>query len=120
MLTDRHDNALTTGSAEASDAYVVGVDLLLSANEGAEQAFQRAIAADEGFALAYVGLARVLQIYMRGAEARAAIARARELAPALLARERSHIAALGHLIDGDGAGALAAAREHLREYPRDA
>lgn len=120
MLTDRHDNALTTGSVEASDAYVVGVDLLLSANEGAERAFQRAVAADEGFALAYVGLARVLQIYARGAEARAAIARARELAPALPARERGHIAALGRLIDGDGAGALAAAREHLREYPRDA
>lgn len=120
MLTDRHDNALTTGSAEARDAYVAGVDLLLSANEGAEQAFQRALAADEGFALAHVGLARVLQIYAHGAEARAAIARARELAPTLPARERSHIAALGRLIDGDGAGALAAAQEHLREYPRDA
>ena len=120
MLTDRHGNALTTASAEARDAYVAGVDLLLSANEGAEQAFQRAVAADEGFALAHVGLARVLQVYMRGAEARAATARARELAPTLPARERSHIAALGRLIDGDSAGALAAAREHLREYPRDA
>ena len=46
--------------------------------------------------------------------------RARELAPALPARERDHVAVLGHLIDGDSAAALAAARQHLQAHPRDA
>jgi hypothetical protein len=120
MLTDRYGCSLTTASADARDAYVAGVDLLLSANDGAEQQFRRAIACDEGFALAHVGLARSLQIYARGSEARAAMLRARELAPALPARERDHVAVLGHLIDGDSAAALAAARQHLQAHPRDA
>jgi hypothetical protein len=119
MLSDRYGNALTTSSAGARDAYVTGVDLLLSANEGAEEQFRRAVSLDERFALAHAGLARVLQLYARFSEARDAIACARALAPSLPARERDHIAMLGHLIDGNGAAALAAAREHLREYPRD-
>ena len=39
MLSDRYGNALTTSSAGARDAYVAGVDLLLSANQGAEEQF---------------------------------------------------------------------------------
>ena len=120
MLSDRYECSLTTASADARDAYVAGVDLLLSANDGAEQQFRRAIACDEGFALAHVGLARTLQIYARGSEARAAMVRARELAPALPSRERDHVAVLGHLIDGNSAAALAAARQHLQAHPRDA
>jgi hypothetical protein len=120
MLTDRYGYVLTTTSADARDAYVAGVDLLISANDGAEQEFRKAIACDEGLALAHVGLARVLQICARPTEARDAITRARKLAPSLPSRERDHIAMLGHLIDGNGAAALATAREHLRTYPRDA
>jgi Flp pilus assembly protein TadD len=70
--------------------------------------------------LAHAGLARALQIHARPAEAKAAMAHARELAAGLSARERSHVNALGFLIDGQSPEALAAAREHLREYPRDA
>jgi len=111
---------LTTASAAARDAYVAGVDLLLAAGDGAEPEFRKAIACDDGFALAHVGLARVLDIDQRHADAQDALARARGLAPGLTARERAHIRAQGYLIDGDSAAALAAAREHLSEFPRDA
>lgn len=120
MLSDRYGNGLTTASGAARDAYVAAVDLLLSANPGAEQAFERAIAFDPGLAVAHAGLARALQIQARPQAAKAAIARGLELAPGLSARERGHLEAFGLLIEGKAVEALAAARQHLDDYPCDA
>src|SRR5262245_33727261 len=120
MLSDRYGNGLSTASASARDAYVMAVDLLLSANLGAEQAFARAIACDPGLAVAHAGLARCLQLMARPQEAKAALAPAMALAAELSARERGHVQALGLLINGRSAEALAAARAHLDDYPRDA
>jgi len=120
MLEDRYGFALSTASPDARDAYVAGVDLALSANHGAEEALRGAIACDDGFALAHVALARVLQVQAQAVEAKAAAARARSLAPTLPERERSHVGALATMIDGGSVAGLAAAREHLAAYPRDA
>src|SRR5262245_10156806 len=120
MLTDRYGNRLTSTSSEAREAYVAAVDLLLSANAGAEQQFRRAIAHDPGLAVAHAGLGRTLQIEARPAEAKAAVACALALTAGLSARERGHVEALGLLINGKSADALAAARAHLDDYPRDA
>ena len=46
--------------------------------------------------------------------------KARALAAGTSNREKGHIAMLGHLIDGDGPSAYAAALDHLAAYPRDA
>ena len=119
MLSDRYGNTVTTSSAAARDAYVEGVDLALAGNFGAVDAFRRAVEADDGFALAYVGIARAAQVNAQGADARAAMAKAEQLAAHSSAREQSHIAAMGRLIAGDSAGALAAMREHADEHPRD-
>ena len=62
MLTDRYGLAVSTTVAAARDAYVEGVDLLLTVYPGAAASFDRAIAADPGFALAYVGKARAFQL----------------------------------------------------------
>lgn len=62
MLTDRYGLAVSTGSAVARDAYVEGVDLLLTVYPGASGAFDRAIKADPDFALAHIGKARALQL----------------------------------------------------------
>jgi len=120
MLKDRYGNPLTTTSGTARDAYIEGVDGILSANEGADRALSRAIDGDDGFALAHAALARSLQISARGADAAQAMARARALTAGISDREKGHIAMLGHLIDGDGPAALGAAREHLTTHPRDA
>ena len=50
MLADRYDLSLSTASAVARDAYVEGCDLALTLYPGAVEAFDRAIAADPGFA----------------------------------------------------------------------
>src|SRR4051812_2952097 len=94
MLSDRYDLPLSTASAAARDAYVQGCDLALTLYPGAIEAFDRAIAADPGFALAPAGKAQVLLREGNVAAARAALAAAREVAGGLPAREASHIAFL--------------------------
>ena len=120
MLQDRYGFDLTTASSAARDAYVAGVDLSLSANRGAEAEFRRAIACDAGLAVAYAALARTLQIAHRPEEAKAVAVQARELASTLPHRERSHVNALATVVDGGSVAGLAAVKEHLAAYPRDA
>lgn len=120
MQKDRYDYALSTASAAARDAYVAGVDALLSANVGAEEGFRAAIAADDGFALAHIALARTVQVYGRGNEVKEPLARALELAPATTPREQSHIAIFERILTGKGAEGLALTREHIKVWPRDA
>lgn len=120
MLTDRFANPLSTASPAARDAYVAGCDSLISASLGTEAHFRAALAADEHFALAHAGLARILQIHARIPEARAAMARAAELGHGTSAREQSHIAVFNELITGKPPAALAATRRHVAEWPRDA
>ena len=76
MLKDRYGNELSTASTAARDAYVRGVDSLMAATTGTDTAFADAIAADEGFALAHISLARAKQLLGRGHEAKAPRARA--------------------------------------------
>ena len=72
MNRDRYDLPLTTASDRAAAHYRDGVDCMLSAWHGAEDAFDRAIAEDSGFALAHIARARVHQLNMEGTGARAA------------------------------------------------
>ena len=119
MASDRYGNALAT-DATAAAHYIAGVDALFAADVGAADAFSAAVTHDPDFALAHAGLARTYQIFGNRAGAKAAIARARELAPRLAGREASHVAALGLVLDGQGPSALAAIHAHLKDWPRDA
>ena len=119
-MDDRYGLPLTSASPRAVEAYRAGVDRVLLAVPGAERAFEDALAADPGFALAAIGLARAHQVFGRLDEARAAGARARGLAGGLTRRERQHVEAIGTLLDGNAPGALAAVRAHVAEFPRDA
>jgi len=93
---------------------------MLSAWLGADDAFDRAIREDEGFALAHIGRARVHQLNMQGAEARVMAAQARRLAAAASPRERRHVEVMAAVIEGQPKLAVTAAEQHLDEYPRDA
>ena len=119
MACDRYGNALAT-DATAAAHYVAGVDALFAADIGAAEAFEAAVAHDPDFALAHAALARTHQIFGNRAAAKAAIARARELASRLAGREASHVAAMGLVLDGQGPAALAAIHAHLKDWPRDA
>ena len=120
MLQDRYGNDLSTTSTAARDAYLRGVESLMAATPGMDTAFQAAVTADEGFALAHISLARAKQLLGRGHEAKAPLARARELAAATTPREQSQIAMFEKILTGQGAAALEAIHEHLKSWPRDA
>lgn len=120
MLTDRYGLPLSTSSAAARDAYVEGVDLLLTVYPGAAAAFDRAIAADPNFALAYIGRARASQLAGKLEAMRADIGTASSLAEGLSARERSQIEVFLPLFAGQPVAALAALRAHVQTWPRDA
>ncbi len=114
--TDHRGNPLSTRSDAAVDAYNRGLDVFLSGNLGADEAFQDAIDADEGFALAHVALARTFARSepKRGREMLDAAAK---LGEGTTKHEQRHIAAL---TEPDPIAALKLAEEHLRESPSDA
>ncbi len=120
MLKDRYGNELSTNSVAARDAYQEGMDSLMAATPGMDSAFQRAVDADDGFALGHISLARAKQLLGRGHEAKAPLARARELAAGTTPREQSHIAIFEKILTGQAPAALEAIHEHMKEWPRDA
>lgn len=120
MLTDRYDLPLSTTSPEARDAYVQGCEAKLIAHPGALAAFDRAIAADPGFALPHAAKAHTLLERGNTAAAREAMSASCARAARLPAREASHIAFFDLLVAGDAEAALAALLPHLDAWPRDA
>ena len=119
-LQDRYGNPLGTQSVAARDAYLAGVDSLMAATPGMDTAFQKSVEADENFALGHISLARAKQLLGRGHEAKAPLVRAKELAASASPREQSQIAIFEKILTGQGAAALEAIREHMKEWPRDA
>ncbi len=120
MLKDRYGLPLSTTVAAARDAYVEGVDLLLTVYPGAAAAFDRAIAADPGFALAHIGKARASQLTGNLLAMRESLATALGLTDGASARDTSHIDIFRLLFSGQAVAALAAIRAHVATWPRDA
>ncbi|MEH2531638.1 tetratricopeptide (TPR) repeat protein [Bradyrhizobium sp. AZCC 1588] len=120
MNRDRYDLPLTTASDRAAAHYREGVDCMLSAWHGAEDAFDKAIAEDPCFALAHIGRARLHQLNMEGSKARAVAGQARELATGATPREKSHVEIMAAVIESKPRVAVTGAEAHLEEYPRDA
>jgi tetratricopeptide (TPR) repeat protein len=119
MLADRYELPLSTASSTARDAYIEGCDAKLTMYPGAIEAFDRAIAADPGFALPHAARAHALLERGDAAAARASMATANSLAANLSAREASHVAFFGLLSTSDAEAALAALPAHLDAWPRD-
>jgi len=119
MLADRYDLPLSTASSAAQDAYLQGCEAKLTMYPGAIEAFDRAIAADPGFALAHVARAHALLDRADAAAARRSMASAKSVAAGVSAREASHIAFFDLLATGDTEAALAALPTHLNAWPRD-
>ena len=120
MLTDRYGLALSTQSEAARDAFVLACDRALTLYPGATAAFDQAIAADPGFALAQAGKAQVL-LTRRERRGGAAGSRGREgLVGGVTAREASHIAFFDLVFAGRTEAAISASHAHLSDWPRDA
>jgi hypothetical protein len=113
---DQRGNPLSTSSDTAVEAYNRGLDLFFSGNPGADGAFQEAIDADEGFALARVALARTM-VRTDPKLGRKLLDAARELGAGTTKHEQRHIATLA---EANPNVALGLVVEHLSESPNDA
>ena len=120
MLEDRYGLPLSTTSTAARDAYVAGVDSVLSGVAGYRELLAQAIAFDPSFALAHVALARGLFLDADVAAARESASRARALAAHATPREQSHTDVICLALEGKPAQAMQAMLVHLRSWPRDA
>ena len=119
MLKDRYGSPITTTSKDARDAYVDGIDRFIGAMDGVDDAYRTAIAADENFAMAHLGLARYFVTTGRGADAKAELAIARNLATNASPREAAQIDIIGDLIEGRGPQGYQRVRDHVAQHPRD-
>lgn len=118
-MKDRYGNTLSTNSALARDAYVLGLDRFLGAEPCVEQALSQAIQEDANFALAHVALARYRLVIGNRAGAQTAIETARQCQQKLTDWEKRQIEIMSLLIAGKSAAGYVLAREQLSEYPRD-
>ena len=116
-FTDRYGLPVSTNSQAALAHYAEGLELALSQNYGAEEAFARAVEVDEGFALAHAAKAFMEFIRIAVPEAKASAERAVELSPGLSARERGHIDVVSKFVNGQNHPASAAVHQHLKEFP---
>ena len=119
MLADQYGLPLTTSVPEAREAYVTGIDHILAATFGASVAFAAAVAADPGFALGYVGLARARMYDTDIPGAQEAMTTARACATQLTKREAAHLAVFELLFQGRNSEARRAVQDHVADYPRD-
>src|SRR5260370_8240233 len=103
MLTDRYGLFLSTTSSAARDAYLEGCEAKLTMYPGAIEAFDRAIAADPGFALAHAARAHALLERGDAASARASMAAANSLTADLSPPETSHLAFFAFFLARDAA-----------------
>jgi tetratricopeptide (TPR) repeat protein len=120
MLADRYELPLSTSIAAARDAYVEGYDLALTLYPGAVEAFDRALAADPGLAMAHAGKAQVLMREGKATEARAALGAAKALIAGVSPREAGHVGFFDLAFSGQIDAAINALNSHLAEWPRDA
>ena len=119
-FADRYGLPVTTNSQTALGHYAEGLDLALSQNYGAEEAFASAAEADEGFALAYAARAFLDFLRVNVPEARANAEKAVKLSSGLSGRERGFIDVVSKFVNGQNHAATAAVHEHVKEFPRDA
>ena len=117
--TDRYGLPLTTNSQTALAHYAEGLELALSQNFGAEDAFALAIEADEGFALAHAAKAFLEFLRINVPDARASAEAAVKLSSGLSGRERGFVDVVSKFVNGENHAATAAVHEHLAEFPLD-
>src|SRR6201987_5841056 len=120
MLADRFGLSLSTSSAAARDAYVDASERALTFYPGALSAYDSAIAAEPGFALAHAGKAQVLMREGNFAGARPARGWEKKLVGGVPNRGESHITIFDLGSSGQTEAAIAAVHKHLAAWPCDA
>lgn len=120
MLTDRQGNAVSGATAASVEAFDEAVAAFNIYRGDPIALLDRAIEAAPGFAMAHILKAHLYAAATEpqaAADAAAIVAHVRSLP--LDERERSHVAALDRVLDGDWTAAAVALDRHNMRYPRD-
>lgn len=120
MRSDPYGLPLTTQSDAARDAHALGLDRVLTQYDGIVEAFDAAIAADPGFALAHVGRAQGLLLRGETGAAAEALTTAESLIGGVTPREASQVGFYRTLMTRPIEAAIAALEQHIEAWPRDA
>lgn len=120
MLEDRYGLPLSSQSQAARDAYVAGVDSVISGVAGYRDSLAAALEADPAFALAHIALARGMFLDADVLPARELAAKARQMATSATPREQSQVNVVALGVEGKPVQAMQAMHEHLKTWPRDA
>jgi tetratricopeptide (TPR) repeat protein len=120
MLQDAQGHAMTGATAEAADLYDKAVRAFTLSYGDTLGLFEAARKAAPGFAMAHIGKAWVLAgandaVLVKGAGPLLDAARALPLND----RERTHLAALQHAVQGHRTSTISVLDPHLMHYPRD-
>ncbi|MEQ9640726.1 MAG: tetratricopeptide repeat protein [Alphaproteobacteria bacterium] len=118
MAQDRFGLPVNCDQPAAVALYTEGLDLLLSANAGAAERLDAALAEAPDFALAHAARARLAQMYAQPAVAREHAGIARKQARG--EREQGHVEAIALAVEGRAGDAMAQVARHARDFPRDA
>ena len=117
---DRYGLPLSTSSAQALEHWGNGLDMALAQSYGAEEEFALAVAADDGFAMAYASLAFMQFIRIAVPEAKANAEAAVRLSAGTGQRERQYAEAISRFVNGENLKASELVHEHLKDFPGDA
>ncbi|MFF7066126.1 tetratricopeptide repeat protein [Pseudomonas sp. NPDC008258] len=119
-IADRYGLVLSTSSQAAAERYQTGVDLMLAAWPGANEALEAALTADPSFALAHAARARLHAMRGQIEHAKGSIELSRQWVVKVgNERERSHVHVLSLAIGGQSAQALDCALAHVERWPTD-
>lgn len=121
-IADLHGLDLSTGSAQTARAFNHAVEGYLSYRADTPVRLRALLTADPDFAFGHLlkGYFSMLAFNLASVPAaRDALQAARTFADGLTVRERAHIAALGHWIDGNIEATLATWEQILDEHPLD-
>ena len=119
-MNDRFGLPMGTNSPQAADHYSEGLDMILSQQYGAEEEFQEAVEADEGFALAHAAKAYVQMIRVAVPEARESASRASALTSGASRRIRQHVETIELFTQGKNQESYTLLRQHIGDFPGDA
>lgn len=116
---DRSRSPLGTRSADAAEAYREGIARWRAYDLGAMSCINRAVAHDEGFALAYAVRAFLNRAQGAMDAAKADATQAQMLGASATRAERGAVACIATIIAGENDRALEMLRTQLTEFPED-
>lgn len=118
-MKDRYNLYLSTQSQQAAQYYVQGIDIAIAANANAEFFLEKSIENDQEFALPYIALAMLNDMWGKTTEKQANLTKAIFWSKNATFREQQHINILNYILNSEKLLAYELLKSHLKLFPTD-